>query len=376
MQTREKNAKPHLVYVLPYAERGGTEAHVGQLLAGLGDRYRLSLLAPWGEGLGALTAIPGVRHHAFPRWDRQPVQGVRALWQRVRSIHHQEPIDLIHVHAAAELLVLLRGALPKVPLVLTVHGYHTVDRQFSYWLAAQLARWTGAQVVTVCAAEYNHLAACGLPGSHLQLIANGVAELTPEPSAVAAWQEQCGFWGPSEFVLGTAARLVPIKGLRFLLMACAQLHREFPQLRLVVAGSGAQKDELQALSENLGIADRVQFVGHTDRLAALMTWFDVFALPSLQEAASLACLEAMALGKAVIATEVGGTAEQVLVGATGLLVPPGDVPALVTQLRFCLENPDLVRQMGANGRQRYREFFTLESMLARTADLYRSVLNP
>ncbi len=359
--------KPHLVYVLPYAEQGGTETHVRQLLTGLGDRYRLSLLAPPGEGLAELAA--GVRHRAFPRWDRRPLAGVAGLWQQVRSLHRQEPIDVIHVHAAAELLVVLRWALPQVPLVFTVHGYHTVDRAFSYWLAARLAAAVGAQVVTVCGAEYNRLAACGFPGSRLHWIANGVPQPQPDPAAIAHWREECRLGETEAFVVGTAARLVPIKGVAVLLQACAQLHPEFPQLRVVVAGDGPQKAELVALAADLAVP--VRFVGHTDRLAALMACFDVFVLPSWQEAASLACLEAMALGKAVIATDVGGTAEQVAAGETGWLMPPGDVPTLVAQLRFCLENPDLVQQMGINGRQRYQEFFTLDAMLARTEGLYR-----
>ncbi|MFQ3679069.1 MAG: glycosyltransferase family 4 protein [Pseudanabaenaceae cyanobacterium] len=362
------------MYVLPYAEGGGTEAHVGQLLAGLGDRYRLSLLSPIGEGLKALQTLPGVRHYAFPRWDRKPVQGIVQLWQRVRSLHQQEPIDLLHVHGAAELLVVLRQAVPTVPLVLTVQGYHTVDRAFSYWLAARLAGWVGAQVITVCGAEYNRLAACGFPGSRLHWIANGVALPSSDPGAIAHWQARCGLGADSEFVVGTAARLVPIKGVDILLRACAQLRAEFPQLRVVVAGDGPQKAELQALATALAVP--TQFVGHTDRLAALMHWFDVFVLPSWQEAASLACLEAMAMGKAVIATDVGGTGEQVADGETGFLVPPGNIPALVARLRFCLENPLLVKQMGAHGYQRYQEFFTQQQMLATTDGLYTSLLKP
>ncbi|HAN46723.1 MAG TPA: glycosyltransferase family 1 protein [Cyanobacteria bacterium UBA8156] len=366
--------KSHLLYVLPYAERGGTETHVRQLLVGLGDRYRLSLLAPMGSGLAELTAVPGVRHWAFPRWDRQPLPGVTGLWQQVRSLHRQEPIDLIHVHAAAELLILLRWGLPAVPLVLTVHGYHTVDRDLSYWLAARLAGWTGARVVTVCGAEYNRLTACGFPGSRLHWIANGVPTPQPDPAAIAHWREECHLGAGVEFVVGTAARLVPIKGVDGLVRACAQLCTEFPQLRLVVAGEGPQKAELQALAVDLSVP--IQLVGHTDRLAALMDCFDVFVLPSWQEAASLACLEAMAMGKAVIATDVGGTGEQVVDGETGFLVPPGDLPALVARLRFCLENPRLVKQMGANGYRRYQEFFTAQRMLATTEGVYQALLKP
>ncbi|MGQ9865117.1 MAG: glycosyltransferase family 4 protein [Pseudanabaenaceae cyanobacterium] len=366
--------KPHLVYVLPYAEQGGTETHVGQLLTGMGDRYRLSLLAPPGAGLAKLTAIPAVRHRAFPRWDRQPGPGIVGLWQQVRSLHRQEPMDLIHVHAAAELLVLLRWGLPAVPLVLTVHGYHTRDRDLSYWLAARLAEWTGARVVTVCRAEYNRLSACGFPKTRMRCIANGVPTPKPEPAAIAHWREACCLRMEQEFVVGTAARLVPVKGVALLLRACAQLYPEFPQLRLVVAGEGPQKAELQALA--IAFAIPTQFVGHTDRLAALMACFDVFVLPSWQEAASLACLEAMAMGKAVIATDVGGTGEQVMDGETGFLIPPGDLPALVARLRFCLENPPVVKQMGGNGHRRYQEFFTAQQMLAATEGLYQSLLKP
>ena len=105
-----------------------------------------------------------------------------------------------------------------------------------------------------------------------------------------------------------------------------------------------------------------------------MSLFNFFVLPSLQEACSLACAEAMAQQKAVIGTTIGGIVEQIADEKTGFLIPPQDVDTLAEKMQYLLDRPDLVNEFAKNGRQRYEEYFALDRMLIQTENLYSQFL--
>ena len=105
-----------------------------------------------------------------------------------------------------------------------------------------------------------------------------------------------------------------------------------------------------------------------------MSLFDFFVLPSLQEACSLACAEAMAQQKAAIGTTIGGIVEQIVDGKTGFLIPPQDVDTLTEKIQYLLDRPELVAEFARNGRKRYEAYFTVERMLIQTENLYAQFL--
>jgi L-malate glycosyltransferase len=146
-------------------------------------------------------------------------------------------------------------------------------------------------------------------------------------------------------------------------------------LRLVIAGVGELEQQLKQQSKDLGIADQTIFAGYINNLPELMSLFNFFVLPSLQEACSLACAEAMAQQKAVIGTSIGGIVEQVADGKTGFIVPPQDVDSLANKLQYLLDRPELVDEFAQNGRARYEELFALDRMLIKTENLYSQLLN-
>ncbi len=121
---------------------------------------------------------------------------------------------------------------------------------------------------------------------------------------------------------------------------------------------GAYEAELRARAERLGVAGRVVFAGYRSDVPALLAGCDVFCLPSSAEGLPLVVLEAMARGKPVVTTPAGGTAELVVDGVTGLLVPPGDAAALAEALSGLLADPDRARQLGEAGRERVRTEFS------------------
>jgi glycosyltransferase involved in cell wall biosynthesis len=178
-------------------------------------------------------------------------------------------------------------------------------------------------------------------------------------------------------VVGTAARLIPAKGVLDLVRAVALLRRRIPAL-LVVAGSGEADYEKRLREEALRLAVPVRWLGFRDDLQCLLPAFDVFATASHSEALGMVALEAMAAGLPVVATRVGGLPEVVEEGVTGLLMPRRAPAALAAALERIFLDEGLASAMGAAGRRRVLAQFTseiqvprIEEILGRTAGVIR-----
>jgi glycosyltransferase involved in cell wall biosynthesis len=169
----------------------------------------------------------------------------------------------------------------------------------------------------------------------------------------------------------TLARLDRQKGLYYLLEAAALV----PEAVFVLAGEGPEWPALEAQARALGLTKRVILLGYRDDVSDLLASCDVFVLPSLFEGLPLSVLEAMAAGKPVVATAIGGTDEAVVDGVTGLLVPPADPAALAKGIRMVLSDPVLSARLGAAGRARAHEQFSAEAMVRRVSDVYDELLD-
>jgi glycosyltransferase involved in cell wall biosynthesis len=172
-------------------------------------------------------------------------------------------------------------------------------------------------------------------------------------------------------VIGTLSRHDPVKGLDVLVRAAAKV----PDTSVVVVGPREnERGDLEALAAEVGVSDRLHFVGWTDRPRDYLPSFDVFAVPSRYDASPLALLEAMAAGLPVVATRVGGIPEIVIAGETALLVPPDDPDALAGALRTLVADPALRERMGTAGRRRWLAEFSYEQMIAKFEAIFDEVL--
>ena len=371
----------HLVYVLPYLEQGGTEKQALSLIEEFQQRYQVSLFAPTGKTLPLFLAKQ-IEYCEFTSWDRNFFLGLRELVAGIKAAHQQqslaEPlckrIDLIHVHGAHELMIPLRLLFPKLPIVFTVHGYHGASAQISYRLACIFSNLFATRVICVCQTEYDILVELGMNPAKLEMIYNGVSTPTIDRSIVDTLSKQFNLDPDTQTIIGTAARLSEAKGLTYLLQAFARVAKNKPNLRLVIAGVGELEQQLKQQAQDLGIGSQTIFAGYVNNLPELMSLFNFFVLPSLQEACSLACAEAMAQEKAVIGTSIGGIVEQVADGETGFIIPPQDVDSLAEKLQYLLDRPELVDEFARNGRKRYEDNFTVDRMLIKTESLYSKLL--
>ena len=373
--------KPHILFILPYLNQGGTEKQALSLIEGLRDRYKISLLAPDGKGAPQFRSLP-ILQRKFARLDFDFFKGLPELIAGIKEIQKEQAINLVHVHGAHELMLAVRWVLGKVPIIFTVHGYHGKSAKFSYQMSSWFSNWFADRVITVCEAEYKILDELGLNKKKLHLIYNGVKEPILDAVKLSKLAQRFHLDPTHQIILGTAARLDEAKGLTYLLQAFAALTSKiFPTLKneqdtsknnlcLVIAGTGELEVSLKQEAQDLGISDRVIFTGYLEELPNLIQLLDIFVLPSLQEACSLACAEAMSQAKPVVGTCVGGIVEQVSDRETGFIVNPRDPDGLATKLAELIEDKNLRDRFAKNGYARYLQLFSSEIMLKKTAELY------
>ena len=174
---------------------------------------------------------------------------------------------------------------------------------------------------------------------------------------------------PGDLVVGTAGRLTPVKGHVHLIAAAAKILAVHPDTTFVLLGDGELKGRLIEQAEALGLAGKVRFPGWRPDVAAVMSAFDVFALPSLNEGMGRVLVEAMALSRPVVASRTGGITDLVEDGRNGLLVPPGDSGALADAILRLLGDAALRAAMGGEGRRR-AEIYSTERMVEKIEELY------
>ena len=176
-----------------------------------------------------------------------------------------------------------------------------------------------------------------------------------DAAAGAEMRRQLGI-APSATVIGYVGDIVERKGLVYLIRALSGILRAHPHVMLLAIGGavedGSYDRHVRREADRLGVAPRIVWAGARDDIPQLMQAIDIFALPSLQECMPLGILEAMAVGKPVIATSVGGISEAVIDGQTGLVVPPHSAEVLESALRRLVEQESLRFAMGHAGRRR------------------------
>jgi glycosyltransferase involved in cell wall biosynthesis len=216
----------------------------------------------------------------------------------------------------------------------------------------------------------------GISEQKLELIYNAID--TDE----FAWASENGALVRAEFQLeqdeiciGCVGRLVRGKGHDNLLKAAAQLNNTGTRIKFLIIGDGINRSTLQARAEQLGIADKVVFAGYRSDMPAVMCALDVFTLPSnCAEGLPMALIEAMAAGRAVVATRVGGVSEIVEHEKSGLLVPPRDSNALAESLQRLIVDSSLRERLGVAAKKRAQQRFALPRKIADTERIYERLL--
>ena len=304
------------------------------------------------------------------KWD---VRVLSRLWRAIR----QEQPEVIHAFLFfANLASRVLGRFLRVPILIS--SYRGVDVETG-WLYQLIDRWTArwARAMTCCseAVRRSVIPRIGGDNGKYVTIHNGV-DLERFTGSAPLTRAELGLREGIP-VIGTVCRLdEPVKGLAVLLEATARLTRQAdgPGCQLLIVGEGPADHLLHELVGKLEMAERVVFAGMRRDIERLLPVLDVFVLPSLSEGFGIAIVEAMAAGRPVVATQVGGIPEVVVHLDTGLLVPPGDADALAAAIEAILRDPNRARALGARGQRRAREKFSIELTVKRHEELYETLV--
>jgi len=343
---------------------GGAEVHVMALCRKLTERgHEVTVICPRGRLL-----TEELRRRGMNLWTPRTTGKVDFLsLARLVVRLRRDRVEIIHTHlSTASLIGSLAARMAGVPAVATVHGLNT-RTCFRY----------ARRLIAVSHAVRRHLVAQGIHESRIGVIYNGVDfgryQGAPDTTTLRA---RLGL-AAGEMLIGAVGRLGPEKGHAHLIEAVAILvARESLPVRLMIAGDGRSRQALEQLARRCGVADRVIFAGFQSDVMPYEAALDIFCLPSLKEGLSLSALEAMALGKPVVASRVGGTPEVVADGETGLLVEPANPEALAQALAALLRDPQRAQAMGEAGRERVARRFDLERMVDETEALYNTLTRP
>ena len=351
------------------AERGfsGGEVQVFLLMEGLAQRgHRNVLLCPPRSAAATEAARRGIGVATVPmRGDAD----LLAVWRLARAVRGA---DVVHLHTGrAAWLGGLAARRAGVPAIVT----RRMDRVIGPgWRTRLIYETCSRRTAAIAPGIVEQLVAGGVPRDRVVLIPSAVDPRRVQPRLAAGALRGAQGVGAEEAVLLSIAALVRRKGLDVLLDALAALAHRGLRPRLWVAGDGPERASLAAQAERLGLGGQVDWLGQRDDVGDLFAAADVFVLPSRAEGLGVAALEAMAAGRAVVASAVGGLADAVVDGRTGLLVPPGDAVALGAALERALHEPALRAALGAAGPARVAEGFLAEQMVEAYERLYRDVL--
>jgi len=358
----------------------GTERHMLDLARGLrSEGIAVSIASPRVSVLAERAREEKIEHIAiekrgFPDW-----AAIGVLRRKLRA----GEVNLIHAHngrtaLSAALAVRLEG---RGGYVLTQHfltpsraGRRGVKALVSNVLHRWISRGAGHLIAISDAARRGIEERGESANGNVTTIPNGIP--VPERRSLAdaaAVRAGLGIEARQPLIV-CAARLEEEKDVASLIAAMPAVLAASPKAVCVIAGEGSLREALDAQIGSLGIRDSVRLAGFCEDAISLINAASVFVLPSLAEPFGLVLVEAMSLGKPVIATNAGGPREIVQDGLTGLLVPPGDTTALAGAITRLVRDEPLRLALGGRGRERFAQNYTVARMTSSTLEIYRKVL--
>jgi glycosyltransferase involved in cell wall biosynthesis len=360
-----------VVHFLDSPAFGGTEQALLHLLAGI-DRQCWRPVLFHHDELGIAPLVEAASRLQVKTVVVPALRGARAMVGLpiiLRRLMAERPV-VFHAHLSWLLACkygLMAAAWLRVPAIIaTAQQYMQPPWGRTVFAQQQLVGAAVHRYIAVSQAVAQQLRQTfRVPAQKIQVIHNSIPWASFDNPCSAALRATLSAETQRPVVL-TVARLDKQKGHTYLLEALGQV----PEAILALAGDGPERTALTTLAQRLNLSERVIFLGHRNDIGDLLACCTLFVLPSIYEGLPLSVLEAMAAGKPVVATAVGGTPEALVHMETGLLVPPADPKALADAIRQILSDPERACRMGAAGRARVRREFSADSMAQRVMQVY------
>ncbi len=384
-----------IVHIITRLDRGGSAQNTLLTCLGLAERYELVLA----HGISLESQMSdrekeavesgimeakkkGVKITVIPSLVRKisPLQDLRAFFSLWRLMIEKRPA-IAHTHTSkAGILGRCAARMAGVPTIVhTPHG-HVFYGHFGpftsgfFLLIERLMAFITDRMIALSEAETNDYVAFSVATPDKIVTIHSGVDIGRYMKAEVDIEDKKRSLGlnPKELVVGTVGWLLPIKGPMYLLKAMGRVWQNYPGVTLVYVGKGDLEGELRAEVLRMGASDRVIFLGWRDDIPEIMHALDIFVLPSLNEGMGRVLVEAMASGKPIVASSVGGILDLVKHGQNGLLVRPGDVNGLYLAIGKLVVDKELRDEMGRAGRT-VAQNYSVEKMLREIDALYCSL---
>ncbi|WP_213951309.1 glycosyltransferase family 4 protein [Tepidanaerobacter syntrophicus] len=358
-----------VLHVLSDTNVGGAGRYIFNLLS---DKYETSFEAavacPKGGELEKELRERNIQ--VFPLEGGESSTNMSQI-KSLRRIISQEKFDIVHTHAS--FAGRIAGKMAGAKVVMTRHsimggGAGPVKRM----ITRLISRIFTDKIIAISRAVKINLIESGVPADMITIIYNGI-DTTKFEGVKGTLRKELNIT-PDTPIIGMVARLVPEKGYEYAINAFYRVIKDYPNALLVIIGSGSLEKNLKNMCSELGIESNVIFMGYRQDVENLMADFDLFVLSSVSEGLGLSLLEAMALGKPVVATITGGIPEVIKDGTNGLLVQPGNDVYLAESIVKILSDKDLARRLGDEAKKTVVEKFSSKTMIEKTEKVYQEVL--
>ena len=341
------------------------------LLKGLRDRgHAAELVAADTSALGVRAGAAGIPVHSSSRgFFRVPAA------RKIRTLLRSGNFDLVHANEAHAVTAAWMGLwqrrnASRVPFVISRRVGYPIGKS----ALAQARYRAAARIVAISRWSAERVLRSGIPADKVTIVYEGV-ELPALLSAQRRAEARSRFGvAPHEPLLGCVGALSPDKGQEWLIRALAELRKKFPSAKLLLAGTGPCRERLQTLAREAGVGDAVIFAGFISDVESVYAALDVFLLPSFFEALSNALMSAMAYAIPSIAFDVGGPAEIIEDGKSGLLVEPANTDALCAAIAKILGDTAFAKTIASNGRRRIEQDFAAAKMVGEMLRVYEECL--
>jgi glycosyltransferase involved in cell wall biosynthesis len=365
-----------ILYVHGIKDIGGAETDLIAMIKGLDREHFHPSVAcpPTGAFIERLKEIPvPVFPVLFPSWRK-----LKDIWRipiavvSLVAILKREKFDLVHINDYWWTpVVWLACRISGIPFVVHIRQQMEPRRVKQYWLAKP------NRLLAICNEIREVAIEGGVDPNCVQVVYSGV-DLSSKVEQVnrGLIRQRYGLH-PGQLIIGAVGNLFPRKGYEFLLEALTEIRKTIPNVHCVIVGEGddGYHKQLMNLVNERDLNSVVTFAGFQSNVLEYMADFDVVVLPSILEGFGIVLLEAMAMGKPVVASRVGGIPEAVEDSVTGILVPPANSRKLAEALVVLLENSTLRQSMGEAGRARVETLFSLERTIKEIECCYNHILS-
>ncbi len=288
--------------------------------------------------------------------------------RRVARFLKSRRIDVMVCNLNKDVRVAGLGArLAGDTVVIARHGVQLIGNEWKHKVT--LTRLTDGMVTNTKSIKETYESFGWFPENHIRVIYNGIEDKSDVPAYDFSGEY------PGKKVLFAAGRLSDQKGFEYLIDAAARMRGQRDDFVVLIAGKGREEAALRQRIADKGLQEVVHLLGFREDTESLTRGADLFVLSSLYEGMPNVVMEAMAVGKAVVATDVNGVRELMLDGESGLIVPPRDSAALAGAILRVLDDPPLLEKMGQTGLEHVRRHFTIPGMVKKLEDFFREKID-